>query len=104
MGGRVNHPGYLLLRHHAAGHRIGLILLVVIVVALAVLVWQNARRHRQPSPAGVDPAVAELRMRYARGEISREDYVARSNDLGHRPAESRRLSSGASVWSAMSHC
>ncbi len=34
-----------------------------------------------PSP-GSDPAVDELRLRYARGELSRDDYVRRARDLG----------------------
>lgn len=35
-----------------------------------------------PSPSGVDPALAALRLRYARGEISREEYLAAAADLG----------------------
>ncbi|MBE2999496.1 SHOCT domain-containing protein [Nocardiopsis sp. HNM0947] len=32
-------------------------------------------------PAGMDPALAELRMRYARGEIGREEFLQRKIDL-----------------------
>jgi uncharacterized membrane protein len=39
-----------------------------------------------PAPfAPIDPAGAELRVRYARGDISREDYLVRSADLGLVP-------------------
>jgi putative membrane protein len=34
-----------------------------------------------PSPPALDPAAQELRMRYARGEISREEYLQRKIDL-----------------------
>jgi uncharacterized membrane protein len=31
---------------------------------------------------GADPAIHELRLRYARGELSREEFLERSHDLG----------------------
>lgn len=34
-----------------------------------------------PAPPPLDPAAQELRMRYARGEISREEYLQRKIDL-----------------------
>lgn len=33
-----------------------------------------------------DGALEELRLRYARGEMTREDYTQRLADLGGRPA------------------
>ena len=33
-------------------------------------------------PAGPDPAVAALRMRYAKGEVSREEFQHAMEDLG----------------------
>jgi Short C-terminal domain len=35
---------------------------------------------------GSDGALEELRLRYARGEMTREDYTQRLTDLGGRPA------------------
>ena len=35
---------------------------------------------------GFDGALEELRLRYARGEMTREDYTQRLTDLGGRPA------------------
>jgi uncharacterized membrane protein len=70
------------VREHAPGHWIGLILLILIIVGIGVLVWQNDRSRLRPQRAGHDPAVAELRLRYARGDISREEYIERSADLG----------------------
>jgi uncharacterized membrane protein len=32
-----------------------------------------------------DPALAELRLRYARGEISQEEFLIRAFDLGGTP-------------------
>ena len=34
-----------------------------------------------PAPPSLDAAAQELRMRYARGEISREEYLQRKIDL-----------------------
>jgi hypothetical protein len=31
---------------------------------------------------GFDPALEEVRMRYARGEIDRDEFARRSSDLG----------------------
>lgn len=35
-----------------------------------------------PAPAAADGAVAELRLRYARGDLTRDEYVQRLRDLG----------------------
>ena len=35
----------------------------------------------KPAPPPLDAAAQELRMRYARGEISREEYLQRKIDL-----------------------
>ena len=49
---------------------------------------RSAPRSPRPAPARVvppapaDPALQELRVRYARGDISREDYLERGADLG----------------------
>ena len=46
----------------------------------AALATAAASRVAPPSPG--DPALQELRVRYARGDISREDYLERGADLG----------------------
>lgn len=91
------------LGHHAqrgegwwlVGSLLQLLLLGAIVV-LAVLVGQRltgrsaGRADRTgavpPAPAGIAPvpdeALTELRLRYARGEVSREDYLRAAADLG----------------------
>lgn len=81
MGRPFIHSRMVVVRHHAPGHWIGLILLIAVIVGIGVLIWQNSRTAPRPQLAGHDPAVAELRLRYARGEISREEFVARSDDL-----------------------
>lgn len=35
-----------------------------------------------PSRPAFDPAVNELRLRYARGEVSRDEYLGAARDLG----------------------
>lgn len=72
-----------------------LITLAVAAVAWIVVMIVRTSRASQPALAGVAPvaaatsrvddALAVLRMRYARGEISRADYVQASVDLGEMP-------------------
>jgi uncharacterized membrane protein len=70
--------------------------LVVGVIAL-VRAWSTPRGHRFAPTFGmhgappfgalhgapVDPALGELRLRYARGEIDRDEYARRAGDLGY---------------------
>jgi putative membrane protein len=65
------------------------VMVVVMVVVLALLVagaiWL-ARTLTHPSsppggPAGPSPARAELDLRYARGDLTREEYLQRRTDL-----------------------
>jgi uncharacterized membrane protein len=73
-----------------------LIAFVIAVVALVVLAVRWARAGpahvhmpsaAQPSPS--DAALAAARMRYARGELSREDFLRISTDLQeHLPGSS----------------
>src|SRR5690348_5730577 len=71
-------------------------LLPFIAIVIGLIIWsRDSHRHHQhplPPPAGwgpsqappgsaVDPALNEARMRYARGEISREDYLRIATDL-----------------------
>jgi len=71
------------------------VLLALLIVAVIRLVEGN-RRHRYRRWAGprgaagprgstggrADPALRELRVRYARGEVPREEYLERARDLG----------------------
>jgi hypothetical protein len=72
----------------------GLLLLALAVVAV-VLVFRGRRDHARPlggpvpplSPFGphaprADDALNHLRLRYARGEVSRDDFMRMSADLG----------------------
>ena len=87
-------------------HLIGLLLVAAIVAVVFVLVMRIAERRwpatavigpapvaaaspppPPPTPA-VDPAVAQLRMRYANGEVTRDDYVRMASDLGAPVASS----------------
>jgi uncharacterized membrane protein len=74
----------------------GLIFLVVLVAlaiaAIVALVRMLRAPHvltagtATPTGRGEDGALTELRLRYARGEIEREDFLSRLRDLGgHAP-------------------
>ncbi|MEO9045236.1 MAG: SHOCT domain-containing protein [Candidatus Dormibacter sp.] len=60
-----------------------LVLLAVVWLAREVLRLIQRSHHRNPPPPS--PAVAELELRYARGEINRADYLGRRADLGGPP-------------------
>ena len=85
--------------HHFAGHhRLGVLLFLLIatlviglVVFVAVRLGSGRPGHRGgwrtamgPGPMmyGRDPALEHARVRYARGELSRDDYLRVVNDLG----------------------
>jgi uncharacterized membrane protein len=56
---------------------VGTIVTLAIVVTLGFLVWSVLRRLRTTN----DEALAILRERYARGEITRDEFEARHKDL-----------------------
>ncbi|MGO9965075.1 MAG: hypothetical protein ACLPUG_16815 [Acidimicrobiales bacterium] len=76
----------------------GLLILVLVIAALVVGIMALVRTRRHPGlhlqawncPPGpsIDPALNELRVRYARGELSWEEYAQRAADLGF-PLHSR---------------
>jgi uncharacterized membrane protein len=87
---------HLVLGHY--GHRGGglflgwLFFLLVVGGLVALGVWAVSRfggrggvAPAQPAAAGPDPALATLRLRYARGELSREEFLRTSADLGAPP-------------------
>jgi putative membrane protein len=63
---------------------------VVLALLVAGAIWL-ARTLTRPSsppggPAGPNPARTELDLRYARGDLTREEYLQRRGDLeGGRP-------------------
>ena len=65
------------------------IALIVLAVVALVRSWKglgNARSFpyaMQRPPHGIDPALAELRVRYARGEIDSDEYAHRAANLGY---------------------
>jgi putative membrane protein len=93
-----HHPGGSFEWHEGPGifGLLGFLVLIALLVLAVVLVvrllrgrghvqsaaWHSSPWHPGPWP---DPAVAELRVRYARGELSREDYLERTTDLSGGP-------------------
>lgn len=57
--------------------------LLIVVVAIVLVVRWLARRPRYAAamPVMASPAVGELDMRYARGEVDREEFLRRRADL-----------------------
>ena len=71
-------------------HFVFMLLILAGIAALAVWLIQSARHgayaHQHPvAPPAEDTALREARMRYARGEMSREDFLQISTDLGGAP-------------------
>jgi len=74
----------------------GLLVVAAIVALIVFLLLRLFERNQRPAavaagpiyppprPPGpfVDPALAELRLRYARGEVTRDDFLRISTDLG----------------------
>ncbi|HEY2705878.1 MAG TPA: hypothetical protein VGL20_19525 [Candidatus Dormibacteraeota bacterium] len=60
------------------------LLVVAAIVAGVVLIARNWRRTQPPPAPGAtppSPALHELDLRYARGEIERTDYLERRADI-----------------------
>jgi len=84
-------PGYP-VRHFGGGVEVfHIIFMVLLFAALAMLiVWlvtsfrrgQPLHEHATPARATIDTALQEARLRYARGEMSREEFLQVSTDLG----------------------
>jgi putative membrane protein len=55
---------------------------VVLALLVAGAIWLARTLTRPPNPpSGPGPARAELDLRYARGELDREEYLQRRADL-----------------------
>jgi putative membrane protein len=101
-GGRFGPPGRGFVMHHGWwwGFWAHFIPFLLFVAVIALVVWAVVRlsgRTLAPAvaPAGfapaprMDPALEEVRLRYARGEMSREEFVQRARDLGGVPEAAR---------------
>ena len=68
------------------GHLVGVLIVVALAALIVMLLWRwLGTKPVVASPTrttGDDAALAHLRMRYARGDVSREDYVRIASDLG----------------------
>jgi uncharacterized membrane protein len=103
-------------RHFAGHHGLGVLLFLLIVALLigaVVFVAVRLASHRSghrgrgygsawrgpmgPGPMmyGRDPALEHARVRYARGELSRDDYLRLVNDLGGPPPADPTVSAPA---------
>ena len=94
--------------HHSACWGIAHLLpFVMLLVWVGVGIWAVMRFTSRPIPLGAgvgpaplpprDPALEELRIRYARGELEREDFAQRMRDLGGTDVGDRASSAGPAV-------
>ena len=78
---------------HHGPHILALLLLLLVVATLVVGILALLRVRQVPAPRGPtgtwpaqvpgpDPALTELRLRYARGELSWEESAQRAANLG----------------------
>ena len=84
-------PGYYGHVHH--GHPfLWLVLFLLFIALIAFAVYSLFRLTRrggtaapEAPPPGGDAALESVRMRYARGEIDRDEFIRVSTDLGAPP-------------------
>ena len=86
--GRGFFPGPAFDAHHGGGSALGwvvfalqLVMLAGLAVLLARAFMRPSTRGSGPTPAPVDP-LETARFRYARGDLSREEYLQVVRDLG----------------------
>jgi putative membrane protein len=98
-GGRFQGPPGRFFLHHNWwwGFWAHFITFLFFLALIALVVWVVVRLTRPQMatmvPVGTgmrppphrDPALEEVRLRYARGEMTREEFVQRSRDLGGVP-------------------
>jgi putative membrane protein len=65
------------------GWMLALLVPVLLLLAIAWPLWHLARGTFRPHPP-IDPALEELRVRYARGEIDQAEYEERRRVLADR--------------------
>jgi len=87
-------PGYPVRRFGGGVEVFHIIFMVLLFAALVMLVvWlvtsfrrgQLLHEHASPARSATDNALQEARMRYARGEMTREEFLQISTDLGGAP-------------------
>ncbi|MGA2836415.1 MAG: hypothetical protein ABSF84_07455 [Acidimicrobiales bacterium] len=59
-------------------------LIVLVVVGVTRLTRGRPAHGGPPAGPSIDPALVELRLRYARGEITSDDYRMRAGNLGYQ--------------------
>jgi uncharacterized membrane protein len=57
------------------------LLAIALLVVVAVLVVTRATHHEHPATQPMDRALEQVRLRYASGEIGREEFELVSSDL-----------------------
>lgn len=66
------------------------VLLFIVALVAGAIILVRILAHRPPRPVAAapyaSPALSELEVRYARGELSRDDYLQRRFDLLSPPA------------------
>jgi putative membrane protein len=94
-------PGIGPVDHGWGWTLMGWIPFLLFVALAALIVWAVLRATSRPAipatvtpipppppgPAPRDPALEQLRIRYARGEVDRAEFVQRSRDLGEELGE-----------------
>ncbi|WP_249124506.1 SHOCT domain-containing protein [Saccharopolyspora erythraea] len=78
----LGHPGGWGPPHGGPGWIIGLFFLLLLAGLITAVVWLAVRGSRQRDRSGAQRAKDVLADRYARGEISTEEYRERLDQLG----------------------
>ncbi|MGZ4381995.1 MAG: SHOCT domain-containing protein [Gaiellaceae bacterium] len=89
QGPYMEHYGHGGEPHVWAWLFMALVLAALIGLAVFLALRYTSRRAAPPvatAPASSEEALAVLRMRYARGEVSRDEFLQASIDLGGRPS------------------
>lgn len=69
--------------HDGDHHWLALLLFIVLVVALLVIAASIVRlAFAKDASSSADDALSVLRLRYARGEVGREEFLLAHGDLG----------------------
>ena len=91
FGPMMNHPYLVEHGHDHADHPFGwLLMFVVLALVIALVVWlvlrvYGPRGHVHRVAAPLDDALDTVRMRYAKGEIDRKEFLRMIGDLGAPP-------------------